>query len=96
MGYSFHPPKKSQSSNHLSLLVVRSIFIESIGAVVMKKILRLKKLLKEQHAPETEFFSQNIMKNVKFCQKFWKQMLQIWMTTHAQNLVDECDKRLNG
>ena len=30
-------------------------------------------------------FLQKVMKNVKFCQKFWKQRLQTWMTTHVQN-----------
>ena len=34
-------------------------------------------------APETEFL-QKVLKNVKFCQKFWKQRLQTWATTHVQ------------
>ena len=37
-------------------------------------------------APETDFL-QKVMKNVKFCQKFWKQRLQTWMTTHAQKFT---------
>ena len=39
--------------------------------------------MKKLKARETEFL-QKVMKNVKFCQKFWQQRLQTWMTTHAQ------------
>ena len=41
VGYSCLPPKKSNL--HLNLFGVRSILKESIGAVVMKNILSLKK-----------------------------------------------------
>ena len=40
-------------------------------------------MLKILKTPETEF-SRKVKKNVKLCQKIWKQSLQSWMTTHAQ------------
>ena len=52
----FFLPKSSKL--HLSLLGVRSIFIESIGTVAMKNVLSLKKL----KAPETEFFAKGYEK----------------------------------
>ena len=48
------------SKQHLSLLGVRSIFLESIGAVVMKNLLSLKKILKIIKVPE--FFAKGYEK----------------------------------
>ena len=53
-------PKNSKL--HLSLLGVRSIFMESIGTVAMKNILSLKKILTKLKAPETEFFAKGYEK----------------------------------
>ena len=52
----FFLPKYSKL--HLSLLGVRSIFMESIGTVTTKNILSLKKL----KAPETEYFAKGYEK----------------------------------
>ena len=50
--YSFHRPKKFKQ--HLNLLDVQSIFIESIAAVVMKILLSFKKS-NDKNNLETEF-----------------------------------------
>ena len=81
VGYSFLPPKNSKL--HLSLLGVQSIFMESIGTVALKITRSLKKYLKNEKLQKRSFL-QKVMNNVKFCQKFWKQRLQTWMTTHIQ------------
>ena len=58
--------------------------MESIGVVVMKNKLSLENIEKIK-SPRNGFFLQKIMKkNVKLCQKFWKQRLQTWINTHAQ------------
>ena len=81
VGYSFLPPKKfkatSQSvwcTKHLHRINWNSGY---------EKYSELEKILKNLKTPETEFL-QKAMKNVRFCQKFWKQRLQTWMTTHVQ------------
>ena len=56
--------------------------MESIRAVVTKKILNWKKILKNQEATETEFFAKGYEK-CKILSDFWKQRLLIWMTTLA-------------
>ena len=63
----FFLPKNSKL--HLSLIGVRSIFKESIGAVTMKII--LKKILKIKSFRDGVFL-QKVMKNVKYRQKFAK------------------------
>ena len=82
VGYSFLPPKKfkalSQSAwctKHLHRIKWNSGH---------EKCTELEKILKKLKAPETEFFAKGLEKNVKFSQKFWKQRLQTWMTTHVQ------------
>ena len=75
----FFLPKSSKL--HLSQLGIRSIFIESIGTVATKK---LEKNIEKTESSRNRIFLQKVMKNVKFCQKSWKQRLQTWMTTHAQ------------
>ena len=50
------------SKLHLSLLGARNIFMESVGAVVTKNILSLKKTLKKLKAPETYFFAKSYEK----------------------------------
>ena len=56
----FFLPKNSKL--HLSLLGVRSIFMESIGTMAMKNILSLKNIEKKLKAPETEFFAKGYEK----------------------------------
>ena len=81
----FFLPKNSKL--HLSLLGVRSMFMESIGTVAMKNILSLKKILKKLKAPETEFFAKGYEK--------FKTLSEIW-ETKVTNLDDyACPKVQN-
>ena len=56
----FFLPKNS--NQHPNLFGVHSIFMESIGAVVTKNILNLKKILKNLEATDTEFFAKGYEK----------------------------------
>ena len=76
----FFLPKNS--NKHPNLFGVHSIFMESIGAVVTKNILNLKKYEKSR-SHRHGIFCKKVMKNVRFYQNFWKQRLLIWMTTLA-------------
>ena len=56
----FFLPKNS--NQHPNLFGVHSIFMKSIGAVVTKNILNLKKKLKNLEATDTEFFAKGYEK----------------------------------
>ena len=49
-----------------------------------EKYTELEKIFKKTQNTRNIIFFQKVMKNVIFCQKFWKQSLQSWMTNHAQ------------
>ena len=78
VGFSFLPLKNLKL--YLSLLGVRSIFMEPFGTVA-KKHTEFEKILKNQKLHKRSFL-QKVIKNLIFVLKFWKQRLQIWMTTH--------------
>ena len=83
VGYSFFPPKnfKATSQSACCKMHLHRINWNSGHEIYTE----LEKILKKLKAPETEFFLQKVIKIVKFCQKFWKQRLKTWMTTHVQN-----------
>ena len=81
VGYSFLPPKKFKATSQSAWCTKHLHGINWNSG--HEKHTELEKILKKLKAPESEFL-QKVMKNVKFCQKFWKQRLQTWMITHVQ------------
>ena len=74
VGFSFLPPKKFKPTSQS--------FWCTQHLQGIKESTELEKILKNLEATETEFL-QKVMKNVRFCQNFWKQRLLIWMTRLA-------------
>ena len=81
VGYSFLPTKKLRATSQ-SAWWTKHLHGNNWNSG-HEKYTDLEKIMKKLKARETEFL-QKVMKNVKFCQKFWQQRLQNWMTTHAQ------------
>ena len=76
VGYSFLPPKQFKATSQPAWCTKHLHRINWNSG--HEKYTELGKILKKLKAPE------KVMKNVKFCQKFWKQRLQTWMPTHVQ------------
>ena len=82
VGYSFLPPKKFKATSQSAWCTKHLHGISWNSG--HEKYTELENILKKLKAPETEFFAKGYEKCKKFCQKFWKQRLQTWMTTHVQ------------
>ena len=74
VGYSFLPPKKFKATSQSAWCTKHLHGINWNSD--HEKYTELEKILKKLFAKG--------YKNVQFCQKFWKQRLQTWMTTHVQ------------
>ena len=81
VGYSFVPPKKCKPTSQSFWCTQHLHGINWSSGY--KKYSEIEEILKNLEAAETEFFLQKVMKNVRFCQNFWKQRLLIWITTLA-------------